>query len=57
MCLSNNFLFHCVSRKKESIIWKRYAWKTLYSSEKLLEAHGNKILFIEKIIMSHNAKY
>ena len=57
LSLSSNFLLHEISRKKESIIPKRYAWKLLCSSNKLLVTHGENYYFIEKIIMSHNAKY
>ena len=40
LCLSSNFILHEMSHKKESIISKkRYAWKTLCSSKKLLVIH------------------
>ena len=43
---------HEISSKKEIIILKRYAWKTLCSSQKLLVTHG-KIYYLLRKLSCH----
>ena len=47
--ISSNFPLHEISHNKESIILKRYAWKTLCSSKELLVTHGRNYYLLRKI--------
>ena len=49
VCLSRKFLLCEMSHKKESIIPKRYAWKTLCSSKKLLVTNGRNYYLLRKL--------